>query len=223
MPTLVRASSANSAASGTAISVAAPAGTTVGDLVLVFITDNADSSVLSDNNGTTPFTEHLDGTHGTPGVTRYGCYSRRIQAGDPTTYNFTSAATGRWGIIAVAIMDPDPNVIFDVSPVAADSGAASTTMTAPSINILTPGALHFIAGLPDGAGTTITATPVGYDVDQNSQTNQSIVVVHKTIASGGATGTQDFTLGTSAAYNIMQCAVKNMNPSSGSLLLMNVG
>lgn len=226
MATTVRASSNNGAASGTALSVSAPTGTTTGDVALVFITHNSEAA-LSDNNGATPFTESLEYTPSFGGFGRLAIYSRRIQAGDPATYNFTSAATGRWSAIAVTLQNPHASTIFDVSPVGGDSaGASDTTGTSNSITTLTSGALHFIFFGVDGAANAITGTPAGYTAEQNVTTNQCGAVAYKVIASPSATGAQTWTWTNNSGWVGINMAVMDQDAvalKAGTLSLMGVG
>ena len=214
MATTVRSSSSNSASTGTAISVTAPTGTTTGDLVIVTITHNNEAA-LSDNNGATPFTEDLEYTPSVGGFGRLAVYSRRIQAGDPTTYNFTSSGAGsRWSIVAVTFQNPNPTTIYDVAPVGNDSaGVPGTTGTASSITTTTANAIHVIMCAQDGANNATTGTPATYTVEKNVTTNQCQTVVDKAIAVVGATGTQTWTYTSSLDWVAINMAIKDESPT----------
>ena len=215
----VRSSSTNSATTGTAVSVAAPAGTTTGDVVVVIVHANAGTTTCVDNNGATPFTEDYDAGYGGGGGHAIAIYSRRIVADDPTTYNFTISASGRWSAIAVAFQDPNPTTIYDVAPAAGTVNSlqdtANGTITAPSINTLTDNAIHIAASMMDSATATISTTPDGY-TNQQTATNQPQVFTYKLITSAGATGAQSFTWDTATGRLGVSFAIKAAAAGSAS-------
>ncbi len=132
-------SSQNSAASGTAVSVTAPAGIAVGMLALVLVTCNGARTIV-DNNGSTPFTEDLNDYQDTVGGATVSVFTRLIKAGDPGTYNFTTGGTDRWAVIAAALPSPAVGTSFwDVAPVTGNSanGAGAAVTTADSKTITT--------------------------------------------------------------------------------------
>lgn len=188
----VRSSSSNSASSGTAVSVSAPAGTTAGDVVIVTIHLNDEDTSL-DNNGATPFTEDLEYLGSGTGQSLI-VYSRRIQPGDPSTYNFTASGSTRWSIIAVTYQDPNPSVIYDVAPsednLVEDSG---TTVTAPSIVTTIDGSYHVAIGADDGSGNSVLSGPGGIYTLEESTTNQAQGYADAAISPAGSTGPQSFT------------------------------
>ncbi len=187
----VRASSSNSAASGTALSVSAPSGTATGDLVIVICHINGQTTIV-DNNGGTSFTEDLNDfqPNTTSGMT-CSIFSRRILAGDPSTYNFTGGVSARWAVVAVAFSNPDPSVIYDVSTGTAntDNPPSDTVATIPSVTTVTDKSIHLAVGLADGAGTPLTSDPAGYTALQ-STSNQGIRAAWKQITPAGSTGVQ---------------------------------
>lgn len=201
----VRASSSNGSTTGTAMSVAAPTGTTSGDLVVVWCHANGQTTI-ADNNGSTPFTKaSITGDDGsgnykpnTTGGQTAAIFTRRIVGGDPSTYNFTSGASGRWSVVAVTIQSPHPTQIFDAGPTGGnntDSPGTATSGTCVSITTNTANAIDFPAIFPDSSlGETIGA-PSTYTSDQLFGTagDQPLGVSHKVIASPGATGTRTYT------------------------------
>lgn len=162
MQTTFRAASTAQATTGTAVSLSAPTGTTVGDLVLVVVNANNVTTVV-DNNGSTPFTEDLnDFPQPTTGQT-VSIFSRRIQSGDPSTYNFTIGTSGRWRVNALAIAAPNPNVIYEFPPVgvAGTSGTATICDTPPSVT-KRPFSLIYQVFCPDAASQVFSNPPSGY-------------------------------------------------------------
>src|SRR5215471_18650883 len=99
MATTLRSSSANTAGTGTALSVSAPTGTATGDLVQIFVHLNG-VTTITDNNGSTAFTEDVNDYQNTPSGMTTSIFTRRVQAGDPSTYNFTAGASDRWTVVA---------------------------------------------------------------------------------------------------------------------------
>lgn len=208
--TQLRSSSNNSATSGTAASVSAPTGTAVGDLVLVVVHCNGQTTIV-DNNGATVFAENLnDYQPNTTAGHTMSVFSRRIIAGDPATYNFTIGATGRWNVTAICIKNPHPSIIYDVSPAggANRDSTVAATVNANSITTTTNSALHIIIGCIDTSTLTMSGTPAGYTVIQNSSPNQTTTTMYKVISAAGATGALTFTASGNEAMFAASLAVR---------------
>lgn len=212
MATTVRASSVNTAASGTAASVAAPAGTTTGDVVIVVVHYNGARTIV-DNNGSTPFTEDLN-DFAAPSAT-ISVFSRRIQAGDPSTYNFTGGGSDRWTVVAVTFQNPNAGAIYDVAPISGNcnTNAGATTLTSLTITTLTDGAIHCVVCCPDNPAAAIVK-PSGYTEEQNNATNQAVDFSDKLIVSHGATGAQTWTWTNTAEVATLSFAIKDISASS---------
>lgn len=207
--TTVRSSSTNTATTGTALSVAAPAGTTTGDVVLVVIHVNDTSVSTTDNNGATPFTADLDDFSFGAATGFLSVYSRRIQGGDPSTYNFTAGGSSRWTVHAITFQNPHASNIYDVAPTSGRcSTGTGTAGSAPSITTVTDGAIHVAMLGVDTLSATISATPSGYTVERNSGF-QVLAFTDKVITSAGATGAQSFT-NTNAAWGGCSFAVQDI-------------
>lgn len=214
----IRSSSVNGNAGSTAISVTAPTGTTAGDTVVLVINTNGDSAGVADNNGSTPFTVNLNRFEFGPGSGIGGfayVWSRKIVAGDPSSYAFTSTGATRWGIIAVAVQNPNPTAVYNVAPITGNSASASaaTTVSAVSITTLGPNTIHCAVGLADG--TAITGTPAGYTVQQNGG-SQQIAFTTLPVPSPGATGAQAFTVGVAISLGALSFAIADAG--QGALL-----
>ena len=212
--TAIRASSQNSATTGTALSVAAPTGTTAGDLVIVAAHANTQTTI-ADNNGATPFTEDInDYKPNTSSGHVVSLFSRVVQSGDPTTYNFTSGASGRWSLIAVTFQDPHADK-WDVAPSTSnaqnlDSPPGSSGAQSKTITTLTDNAIHCALAFIDAAIDDFTGWPSGYTVHQSVDNNQGQTFTTKVIASPSATGAQDFTHnGTGTAYISLSFSIKS--------------
>lgn len=215
MATTIRSSSQNSSTTGTAMSISAPTGTTAGDVVVITAHGNGQTTIV-DNNGGTPFTEDInDYKPNTSSGHTVSLFSRRIQVGDPTTYNFTLGASGRWSLIAVAFQNPNASSIYDVSPSTGNatnldsppgsSGASTATITTSSDN-----AIHCACAFIDASVDDFTGWPSGYTVHQSVDNNQGQTFTTKVITPAGATGTQSFTHnGSGTAYIGLSFAVKD--------------
>lgn len=119
-------------------------------------------------------------------------FSRTIQAGDPSTYNFTSGASGRWSVIAITFKS-DGVIAFDVAPntanAANDDSASTGTINAPTITTGVADTIHVVFnGWDTSAYGTIT-TPSGYTLLQNANTDgEPLHASYKAIATASATG-----------------------------------
>jgi len=227
--TAVRASSSNSASTGTAISVTAPTGTTTGDLVVISVHGNGQTTIV-DNNGATPFTADI--SNYAPNTTNghtVSIYSRRIIGGDPATYNFTLGTTNRWSIDAVTFSDPDTVTIYDVTPSTGNAAnrddSSASTINAPTITTTTSDAIHVVCGYSDdGSGGAMTP-PSGY-TGQGAPVNEPQTVSTKTIASASATGAQTVTATTSSPMIALSFAVKNnavtATAKASTMLMMGI-
>jgi hypothetical protein len=191
MPTTIRSSAIYTGSSGDA-SGAAPSGTTTGDLVVALLHVNGIDGT-ADNNGSTPFTKDLDDFEENIAGLTLAVYGRRIEAGDPSTYNFTNTGNSRWTLIVITFQDPHPDARFDVIPGGnAVAYVSEATFDAPSIDTNFADAIHVAVGCVDGGGNSLSGTPSGYAVIENGG-NQAMAAVYKVIASPGATGDQTFT------------------------------
>lgn len=218
MSTTVRSSNIGTGASGSPVSVTAPAGTTTGDVVVIIANLNNSNITITDDNGATPFTQdlYLNLSGGSQAVS---VFSRRIQAGDPSTYTFTlSAGSDRWTLIAVTWQNPDPLTIYDVAPSTLNCSQQATSGTnnnsAPSITTTTANAHWCACGFSDGASNTIIP-PGGFTAEQNGG-NQAEAFCDQGVVTPGATGTAAFVWGTSSQSICAAFAVKDNAAAAGS-------
>lgn len=219
----VRSTSSNSANTGTAFSVSAPTGTTEGDVVFIIAHGN-EQTTWTDNNGSTPFTEDLADYKPNPSYGQVlSIFSRRIQAGDPTTYNFTKGSTGRGALLAITVQDVNLTNIYDVAITTANAESDGSTMDAPSITTLTDGALHICLACLDDGVVTVTGFPSGYG-DTVSENDQPVGAASKVITTAGSTGAQTFTFSGSSGRMSASFAVKPLDVALASKrLLRGVG
>jgi hypothetical protein len=193
MAVAVRSSSKADSTTGTAMAVSAPAGATTGDFVVVIAHANGQTTI-ADNNGATPFTIAPNFTNYKPNTTNghtVTLFSRTIQAGDPSTYNFTSGASGRWALIAICFSGT--SLDFDVAPntanAANDDSASTGTINSPSITTGVANTIHTVFCGWDTSATGTITTPSGYTLLQNANSGgEPLHASYKAIASASATG-----------------------------------
>lgn len=141
-------------------------------------------------------------------------FSRVIEAGDPTTYNFTLGASGRWAAVAICATDSSTPT-DDVAPSTTNAGnrdsAGDGNATTASITTGVDNAAHIIvAGWDTGAIGTIT-TPSGYTLLANANGGgQPTHVAYKVITPAGATGTTTPTNTEFAAYITFSFSIKGV-------------
>ena len=211
MATTLRASSKNSATTGTALSVTKPAGTAVGDLMVVITHANTDTTIV-DDNGSTPFTEEIDDESPNPGSGHtLSVWSRVIQSGDPSTYKFTSGASGRWSVVAQAWQDPHADK-FDIAPLSANVSNEDNyddgELIVQSITTLTDNAINVVICMWDTGSTSTITHPSGYTAIEVAQ-DQINASSYKVIGTAGATGDQTYDNNQFAARIGVQFAIKD--------------
>lgn len=171
-------STTNEAASGTALTVTKPTGTTAGDIVIVFISINGGAgdgmTSLTDNNGSTPFTDagaglrHYNSDSGT-----YQIFYRVAGASEPASYAFTSNLNTRWSIYASTYRGGDTSTPFDVAPTTTSENIGTvTTVATDAITTLTDNAMIIAVAADDSGSVTFSATPSGFNSRENNPGNQ---------------------------------------------------
>lgn len=220
MAVSVVASSNNGAASGTALSVSAPTGTTTGDLVVCCVHVNSQTNTIADNNGSTPFTENVnDYKPNDAGGHTFSIFSRVIQASDPTTYNFTAGSSQRWSVVAATFRGFDTGTNFEITPSTTyfnnENNFDDSTVDAPTVTTSVSGSIH-VAGANMDTGATITITlPTDYTDLSSRSTNQTTALCYRVITPAGTTGAKSFTLsGDTGARMGFSFVVKNTASTS---------
>lgn len=174
-------------------------------------------------SATAAFTEQIDDYQpNTSNGHTMSIFSRVIEAGDPSTYNFVSGASGRWGIIAICATDsttpaddyaPNTGVGASNRDSSGDGDATTesiTTIADNAINIIT-------AGWDTGAIGTIT-TPAGYTLLANANGGgEPLHASYKVITPPGATGTQVINNTEFGAYIAFSFSIKSTATPSTSL------
>lgn len=227
LATTVRSARGNSATTGTAVSITAPAGSASGDLMICVVHANGNTTIV-DNNGASAFTEDLnDFQDTTPGQT-VSLFSRRLVGGDTTSYAFTIGASGRWGVICVAFQSPNASTIYDATHVetATPGSAPITSGNSPSVTTATSNAIHCAIIAPDGSDSAAFNTPAGY-TSQATTTgpSQGMAFDTKVIAAAGATGTVGFTWtgNTADGYIGLGFAIKDDAGAAAATVCQSLG
>lgn len=192
MALAVRSASQNSSTTGTALSVSAPSGATTGDFVVCIVQANGQTTI-ADNNGSTPFTEAPNFSDYKPNTSNghtMSVFYRTIADGDPSTYNFTSGASGRWAVVAICYSGT--GIVFDVAPnttnAANADGNDSGTINVPSITVAANTIHTVFCGWDTSAIGTIT-TPSGYTLAANANGGgEPTHVSYRAFSSGASTG-----------------------------------
>lgn len=171
-----------------------------GDVVLAFINVNGVGTTVTDNNGSTAFTEATHGDQPPAGSAVMYIFQRVCGGSEPSAYAFTISVSGRWSIILRQYRGVDSSV-WDVAPSASNIGtddAGGTTSTCPAITILTSGACGIVAMGDDFNPTTTTFSSVNNSyANVKSQSGQQYAATADKL--GLSTGTTGTTVITSSA------------------------
>jgi len=218
----IRASSKGENTTGTAMSVSAPSGTTAGDFVVIVAHGNGQTTI-TDNNGSTPFTATAisDWKPNTGNGHTMSVYYRQIQAGDPSTYNFTLGASGRWSLVAVTFTGGHT---FDVAPNTTDrindDSALTGTITVPSLTTTFDKVMHITLCGWDTASVGTISVPSGYTELQTANGGSELLsVAYKLLTTEGATGGTQFInteFGAMLALSFSVRRALNVNAVSGT-------
>jgi len=179
--------------------------------VLAVVHANALNTTISDNNGTHAFS--CDLTENTADSSSYAIMHRIATAAEPASYAWTLSSLQTWSVQVRVYRGVDVSV-WDVAPSIATraTGHSSTTdpaATAPSMTVLTPGALGILLCLTDTSGGVAYSAPTnGYG---NGVTPGDILLQEswqRTWATAGATGASAATLSSTNDWVAHQFALK---------------
>ena len=198
-----RSNDSGTIASGTALLVNAPSGTVAGDLVLIGVSTNINTTI-ADNNGGTPFTEDITDF----GLSSMRCafFSRRIQSGDPSSYAFTLGASTGARATAVTLSNPDPTTIYDDGPTGATG--SNTTPTSDARTTSSDNAVMLQWYLIDGGGHTFSSKPGGYTEIVDLNTNTSHWVGYRLKTPAGSESAQAITISPLSQWCAISVAIE---------------
>ncbi len=199
--TLALGGGAKTGGGGTSLSVAIPSGT-VGDLLIGSIVLDAAASDVTTPTGWT--LQNEGNCPGAPATCRMEIYTRTAQAGD-TSVLFNWGATTRQGIGAVLRYSGSSG-----TPV---SGASTGTSTAPSAPSVTAPAHSIVLRFAAVGSAASITTPGGLTSRFNVTVTDPVgsAGAEGTQAAAGASGTANFTLGSSANWRTATLAFGSSN------------
>lgn len=180
---IIKSMSEFQAANDTTVTFEAAAGNTAGGIAIEI-------------KAKTIFTEDINDWQPIPTAgSTLSVFSRVLQSGDPSTYNFTAGSSTRWACIAICIQATTP--AYDVSPNTANGGttddATSGTQVIPSITTGVANTLHIVLCGWDTSATGTITEPSGYTLLQSANAGgQPLSAAYKAIAAAGATGTTTY-------------------------------
>lgn len=214
----------NQATTGTAVSVARPTGTTDNHVVSVAVHGNGQITI-SDNNTGTEFDKDFEYKPNTSSGHTVAIFSRIIQSGDPSTYNFTLSSSGGWGVVATTVEDVDLTNIYDNAPGIGNSfgSESASSVNAPTITTATDNALHFAIGAVDSQTATLSSTPATYAAVNAAGGGRGISVATKVITPAGATGAQAFSFSETTGVMGISYSLKDVGAGVGSVVQDIIG
>jgi hypothetical protein len=193
--------SATIPAAGSSISIAKPANTVPGDLLVVFVSDAGTVAVTPDQAGWTQI--RSDQSHNA-WITQTLWY-RWAGASEPASYSFTKG-NPKADMIAAALRITGANATtpIDTSAGSSQGGTVSTTIVAPSVTTTVPNTLLLTFASTTDGNTYTPAPGMTERIDTTIGTWISEQVATQTIAAAGPTGTRTITL--SAMGNVYAAA-----------------
>lgn len=194
----------NSNASANTISISVTGTPTPGDLLVAIIHVNGNGTV-TDNNGSTPFTQKATNSYNTNSA-KAEIWTRRATASEPASFSFNYSLTDRISIILLSFSNVHPFDPFDVNPVFNNS--SGTTVSATSITTLTDNAMVVACGFIDTSSVTVNTYPSGYS-DGYSLGNQMQAIAFLDKKAKGSTGTASFSIGTGNGWGSYHFALRN--------------
>lgn len=187
-----------------------------GDVLVAFINVNGAGNTVTDNNGSTAFTED-DHAANPDSATAY-VFRRVCGSSEPSAYAFTLGSSNRSSISLRQYRGVDSSV-WDVAPSAStrSTGSGDTTAEAPACTIATAGACGLVLMADDFLPTTTTYSSInnGYANVRSEEGQEYQVTADKTGLSTGSTGVTTITSSANVAWVAWQCALK---PAITSLL-----
>jgi hypothetical protein len=201
MATTVRSVTQASAPTPTTLPLVTPASQATGDVLVVVLHVNSNPITITQTSAqaaTHPLT--VDSASAGQVSHSAAVFSRRIQSGDPTQWEFIIGSSNRWTLLAWLFQSPHASVIYDVAPTFNWAGVGSP-VNSPTITTLTANAIHCaMAGIDFTTASLWTALPgSGYTIHYPTAAlptgggDEPVAGVSKVIASASATGTLAFT------------------------------
>lgn len=216
-----RSSSTATSASVNTLSVTAPSGTGIGDVVVILATRNASANADSiiDNNAGHVFTKDYHQWESTNGLSLV-VFSKRIVSGDPGSYSFTfsgDTVATRFSLVALTFQNPDPSSIWDIAPSVSTWDTAAPDNNLPGCHVQSvtssrTGCVHIICCTRENGTGAYDSTPSGYTLQVAGATlNANNTVWYKVLGAAGATGQKTVTASGGGAGQALSQSVVLMN------------
>lgn len=195
------------------VTVSKPAGTAQDDVMIAFITPNADNQVITAPSGWTKDVERTGGSFN-PG---YTVYWKVAGGAEPSTYDWSCLGFVLTGVI-LSYSGADTSTPINVSAVTNISGGASTSFVAPTVTTTVANCtLLCFFGTLAGAGGGSPFTPPGSMTEREDQAAISgnacdFSICDEALGASGATGTRTATANSSQFFWTGSVALA---PSSG--------
>jgi len=205
-------------ASGSGSALAVTHGLTIlsGDVVVAFLSEDGAGVTFTDNNGATPCTEAY--TASTSDTSTASIWKRVAGASEPSAYAFTGSVSAGWSIEVRVFRGVDATV-WDVAPSAStDDTGGSTTATAPSIDIVTAGALAIVMFEADSSSLTFSSVTNSFADLYGVAAGRVQATAIKEGLSAGALGSTAATLSASDTWIAIHMALKPAAGAAGLLI-----
>ena len=159
---------------------------------------NNTTGTITDNNGTTPFTESLQ--EATADTSVYAILYRVAGSSEPSSYAWTATGSTAWSINLRVFSGVDNVNVWDVAPSTAtrNTSTGSPTATAPTMTTVTNGAMGIAHFITDSGSVTYSGQTNGYGTEVEAGSGQAQASYIRIWATAGSTGT---TAGTLSATN----------------------
>ncbi|MDO8521176.1 MAG: Ig-like domain-containing protein, partial [bacterium] len=169
---------ATNSGTGTAVSVTHGMPILANDVVVAFIHANNTGNIITNTNGSTPFTQAIQ--ENTADTSRYAIFTRVAGGSELASYAWTLATSANWTIIVRVFRGVDTSALWDVAPSAATRTlqccVSGSTAVAPSLSINTANALgiaYFFSDSSAGLSFSVPTNGYGSEVERTSPTPQA--------------------------------------------------
>lgn len=204
---------------GTNLTLARPAGTVDGDLLLAVIIQDQDASVKTGMAAPTGWTKiaNSGGTGWTTAKGQTALYTHTAASGDPASWNWTNDSTGQPDIHGAILAIANSTGTVASGPTFQYSSAVGTAYTAPSVTGTDKGLLVCAFCRSDstnGTGSFTMSAPLTEIIDINASTAWTgLGIGIEQLTASGATGTRSATNTDSASWTTVSLAFDPLSPS----------
>lgn len=204
---VVGSSTGYSATAMSTVSLAKPAGTAAGDLLVASITTDLNPSVAVPSGWTT-MVNGLSVNSSSSSGARIFVYHHVVGAADPASYSWTLGLTVKWGGGITAYRGVNTASPLDAAVLTAvDASYTAAAITVPSITTSSNGAM-LIGGIGFDSGTPGTTAPSGWTEHWEAGGGQIAELAATPQTSAGATGPATWTFATVKGSGAWRTALK---------------